>query len=160
MDDEKRSARATERRRQRTENKARGEAWKAIVDEYFGFLRTDYQFRIAGVNISAWGKQVTYKSPVLAIHVNNASLEYYRVELEFFRLVVGEESWALGNRFYHDSLLKDRVPEIATHLDALKGLSDENVRASLLLLAQAVKEHATDLLSGDLSYFDTLKLKP
>lgn len=155
MDDEKRAARAARQRESRAEDKAQKEAWKATVEGYFGFLQTDYNFRIAKVHIWAWGKDVTYKSPVLAIHVN-ANLEIYRVELEFFRLVDGEESWALGKRFYHDSLLKSRAPEIATQLDALKGLNDENVRASLALLAQGVKDHAMDLLSGDLSYFDTL----
>ncbi|HEU0028921.1 MAG TPA: hypothetical protein VFQ25_17580 [Ktedonobacterales bacterium] len=158
MDDEQRSARAARQRERKAENKALDEAWKATVDGYFGFLRTDYGFRITKVYRWGWGKEATYQSPVLAIRVD-ASVEFNRVELTFYRLIDGKTRATRENSFIHDALLRDRTPKVETQLASLKGLSDENVRTSPALLAQAVKEHATDLLSGDLSYFDILNSK-
>ncbi|HEU5440706.1 MAG TPA: hypothetical protein VFU88_15575 [Ktedonobacterales bacterium] len=158
---ERAKARRAERKAQR---RATEDAWKAQVAAHFGYLETTYGFHGAAADASSvWETYVRYESSLLAITVTR-SVEFDRVEVWLIRLVDGcvpEYPIFINpdtpiNYVILDKVLMERAPQEAVRLRDLKGLSAEQVEASLVFLAQALRTYCDDALRGDFAIFDVV----
>lgn len=161
MPESKRAARAAARA---TERKAKENAWQAVVERHFDYLRTRYGFHVASVDASSWWQtRLVYQTGVLAVAVDR-SVEFNRVEVCLIRLVDGAippypifiTPDTAVHYFWLDSLLAARAPHLIPALREVAGLRDEQIEHDLKFLASAVEKHAADVLRGDFAIFGTL----
>lgn len=155
------SQRSADRKRRAQERalreRAAAEAWQAQVDAHFGFLRTDYGFTDVVTDASSvWETFVIYRSVTTAVKIVR-SVEFDRVEAEVEHLGERVQSSAAGvgtkrrlaERFWIESLLELRAPELFAQVRAIKGLGEGEVEQSLQLLSEGLAKHGDDVLRGD-----------
>ena len=165
MADAKRSARAVRAAARAAERNAKAEAWRAVVDVHFGYLRTGYGFRVTQVDASSfWETRVVYETATTAVYVDE-SVEFDRVEVSLIRLVNGAiptypifvTPETAMHEFLLDDLLAVRAPHLLPQLQAMAGLGDDQIQACLVTLARALDAYAADILQGDFTIFATLE---
>jgi hypothetical protein len=137
--------------------------WRALrqfepfARQQLGFLERDFAFRYSGAEeMHGWGERLVYEGATTAVEVTY-SIEFRRVEVELVRLVDGRRPphpiFASAepqlHHFQLDFLLKRRSPELLAEINTHATLGSEDVRASLQLLAAAVRRYAADVLRGD-----------
>ncbi|GCE22426.1 DUF6398 domain-containing protein [Dictyobacter kobayashii] len=129
---------------------AKADAWQSRVNAQFGYLQTKYGFSITHVDASnVWVTRLIYQAANTAIYVD-CNFEYRRAEVFLVCL-------APPHQFLLDELLAVRALHLHAEQRAAAGLEDEQIEASLKLLARAMDEYATDVLQGDFSIFATLE---
>lgn len=159
------SARAKKDAERRAWHKAQRNEWQAKVQAHFGFLESEYGFRVASVEEHGWWLiRVIYQSATTAVYVDR-NVEFNRVEVSLARLVNGKPPEITVfvtpnvtlNQFLLDNLLRLRAPLVQDEYLTLAGLNDEQIETSLAFLAAAVKEDAADVLHGDFTVFAALE---
>lgn len=145
--------------------KAKEEQWREQVDKHFSFLRTEYGFQIVKVDASSvWATVLVYQSATTAVRVSR-SVEFECAEVELMRLVDGDIPpvvvFFLPDTVLNTTMLENvvlfRAPELRTHFFDMKGLSDEQLEATLAFLADSTRQYAEDVLRGDFSIFETIQ---
>jgi hypothetical protein len=153
-----------DKRVERAAKKARADAWRVAVERHFGYLQIRYGFRIKKVEVSTWVIRLIYQSRTTAVYVD-LSYEFLRVEVSVARLLDGARppypvfvtADITLHEFLLDQILKLRAPHLLSELHAAEGLGEEQIEASLKLLAQALDDYAADVLLGDFSLFTILE---
>ena len=128
---------------------AAADDWARTVDPWFEFL-TGHGFEPHRPRYDGWWSVVRpYRSQVLEVAVVE-SRESNAVEVTLRPL-----AWQAGRRArWLDELLRDRAPHLTARRKVLTGLQPEQAAAALTFWAGALREHAADLLAGDLRWFD------
>jgi hypothetical protein len=144
---------------------ARADEWQSFVTPYFGYLETDYGFRVTQVDASSpWLVRMIYQTATTAIYVD-CNFEFLRVEVSLVRLLDGElppypvfiRHDTVMHEFLLDNLLNIRAPHLMSEIWESKGLGEGKVRQSLKLFGPALNDYAADVLRGDFSIFATLE---
>lgn len=127
---------------------ATAEDWARTVDPCFELL-LGYGFEPQRPRYDGWWSVVRpYRSRDLEIAVVE-SREFNAVEVTLRPL-----AWPADRRArWLDELLRDRAPHLTAQRSALTGLQPEQAAAALTFWAGVLREHATDLLAGDLRWF-------
>lgn len=132
---------------------AQAESWRASVEPYFGYLVTKYSFRFIKVEAENWWViRMIYQTDTTRVNID-FSIEFQRVEVHLDSLKAENPPY----RCLLDNLLAVRARHLLRDLDKIRGLRDEQVKASLILLGQAVDEYASDILQGDFSIFPVIE---
>jgi hypothetical protein len=143
----------------------RADEWQSFVTPYFGYLETDYGFRVTQVDASSpWRIRMIYQTATTAIYVD-CNFEFLRVEVSLVRLLDGElppypvfiRRNTTMHEFMLDSLLHIRAQHLLPEIWDLQGLGEEKIKQSLKLFGQALNDYAADILRGDFSIFATLE---
>src|SRR5258708_24965685 len=149
---------------ERVAMQAKADAWRAAVERHFGYLQIRYGFRIKKVEASSWEIRLIYQSRTTAVYVD-LSYEFLRVEVSVVRLLDGARppypvfvtADITLHEFLLDQILKLRAPHLLSELHAAEGLGEEQIEASLKVLAQDLDGYAADVLLGDFSLFTILE---
>lgn len=123
--------------------------WARTVDPHFDFL-IGRGFEPHRPRYDGWWSVVRpYRSRVLEVAVVE-SRESNAVDVTLRPL-----AWQAERRArWLDQLLRDRAPHLTARRKALTGLHPEQAAAALTFWAGFLREHAADLLAGDLRWFD------
>lgn len=143
----------------------RASKWLRLVDQHFAFLRAEFACEVVETSDKdPWATTVIYQNTTIAVEVDY-SVEFDRAEVLLVRLVDGarptypvfvSEQPAL-HHFLLDSLLEVRAPELLKTTGRLHGLRAAEVDAQLSAWAHALKQHGSDVLSGDFGIFAQLE---
>jgi len=159
-------SRAARRRERRAAEKANQDAWKAQVDLPFAFLRERYGFEITQTDSPWWKTGVRYETPVLAVAIDR-SLEFGRVEVKLIRTVDGAipeypifiSTLPVLHYYMLEAVLDERAPELRPEMQAVAGLSEDQIERSLKFWSGALERYADDILRGDFALFAPLEAK-
>jgi hypothetical protein len=143
----------------------RADEWRSFVTPYFGYLETDYGFRVTQVDASSpWLVRMIYQTETTAIYVD-CNFEFLRFEVSLVRLLDGGlppypvsiRCDTMMHEFFLDNLLDVRAPHLMPRIWDLRGSGEEEVEQSLKLFGQVLNDYAADVLRGDFSIFATLE---